>query len=148
MYKQSSANITHQNGFVLLEALVAILIFSVGVLALVGIQALAAKQSTDAKYRTEAALLANKLIGTMWVDNRTTATLKAKYQTCSTSSCAGYAAWLNEVRNALPGVVANSMTAPTVVISNTGVVTVTVYWRTPSQEANERHSYVAIAQIL
>lgn len=147
MHKQPE-KLSSQSGFVLLEALVAILIFSIGVLALVGMQALAAKQSTDAKHRTEAALLANKLIGTMWVDNRTTATLQAKYQTCSTSSCAGYAAWLNEVRNALPGVVANTMTAPTVVISGAGVATITVYWRTPSQDANERHSYVAIAQIL
>lgn len=51
-----------QSGVILLEALLAILIFSLGILALVGLQAAAVKQSADAKYRTEAALLANEVI--------------------------------------------------------------------------------------
>jgi type IV pilus assembly protein PilV len=43
----------------LLEALIAILIFSFGILGLVGLQANAINLSTDAKYRADAALLAN-----------------------------------------------------------------------------------------
>jgi len=45
---------TRQKGATLLEALMGILIFSVGILALVGMQALAIKQMTDAKYRSDA----------------------------------------------------------------------------------------------
>ena len=57
-----------QNGVILIEALIGILIFSIGILALIGMQAAAMKNTTDAKYRSEAAFLANQIIGQMWVD--------------------------------------------------------------------------------
>ena len=63
----------HQAGSMLLEAFIAILIFSMGILAIVGMQASAVKSSADAKYRSEASLLANELIGQMWVSDRTRA---------------------------------------------------------------------------
>lgn len=61
-----------QSGVMLIEALIALLIFSVGVLGIVGLQSTAAKVSGDARYRSEAALLANELIGRMWASNRRT----------------------------------------------------------------------------
>lgn len=141
--------ISGEGGFALLEALLAILIFSIGILAAVGMQAVAIKQSTDARYRTEAALLANKLIGTMWVSDRTTSNLQNLYGTaaCNSTGKTGYTAWLAEVISGLPGVAAGTQTAPTVCVSDQGLVTVTVYWRTPTQEATERHRYIAVAQI-
>lgn len=54
-----------QSGVMLLEALIAILIFSFGVLGIVGLQATAINTVQDAKYRSDAALLANELIGEM-----------------------------------------------------------------------------------
>ena len=51
-----------QDGSALLEALVAILIFSFGVLGLVGILAASVRATNDARYRAEAANLANALI--------------------------------------------------------------------------------------
>lgn len=57
-----------QQGVVLLEALVAILIFSMGVLALVGLQAAMIKNTSDAKYRSEASFIAQQWIGMMWSD--------------------------------------------------------------------------------
>jgi type IV pilus assembly protein PilV len=57
-----------QRGVVLLEALVAILIFSMGVLALVGLQAAMIKNTSDAKYRSEASFIAQQRIGMMWSD--------------------------------------------------------------------------------
>ena len=50
-----------QSGVMLLEALIAILIFSLGVLGIVGMQASAVKASRDAKYRADAGLLAARL---------------------------------------------------------------------------------------
>src|SRR5439155_165247 len=47
-----------QDGVMLLEALIAILIFSIGILAVVGLQAVSIRNVTDAKHRTEAAYLA------------------------------------------------------------------------------------------
>ena len=58
-----------QRGSMLLEALIAILLFSMGILGLMGLQAIALKNTADAKYRTEAAFLANQIIGQMWADN-------------------------------------------------------------------------------
>ena len=52
----------------LIEALLAILIFSIGILAVVGMQSVAIKSVTDSKYRSEAAFLANELIAQMWTD--------------------------------------------------------------------------------
>lgn len=59
---------TCQQGIVLLEALVAILIFSMGVLSLVGLQATMIKNSTNSKYRAEASFIAQQRIGLMWSD--------------------------------------------------------------------------------
>ena len=63
----------------LLEALIAILIFSLGVLALVGLQTVSIRQSSEAGYRAEALMFANEIIGQMWVDNRSFANLSANY---------------------------------------------------------------------
>lgn len=57
-----------QQGVVLLEALIAILIFSLGVLGIVGLQAAMIKNTTDAKYRSEASYIAQQRIGQMWSD--------------------------------------------------------------------------------
>ncbi|MGC2167174.1 MAG: prepilin-type cleavage/methylation domain-containing protein [Gallionella sp.] len=62
-----------QHGVVLLEALVAILIFSMGVLALVGLQAAMMKNTSDSKFRSEASLIAQQRIGMMWADPAKTA---------------------------------------------------------------------------
>ena len=57
-----------QTGVMLLEALIGILIFSIGILALIGMQGAAIRNTTDARYRSEASFLANQIIGQMWVD--------------------------------------------------------------------------------
>lgn len=124
-----------QRGVMLIEALIAILIFSIGILGVVGMQASAVKQSTDARYRAEAAQLVDQLLGQMWTSNRTAASLQAQFNSCG-SSCAGYQAWYNQVRTVLPGVSdgADSDTKPQVVIDNAGIVTITIYWRAPGED--------------
>jgi type IV pilus assembly protein PilV len=131
----------HQSGMILIEALLAILIFSLGILALVGLQATAIKQSADAKYRTEAALLANEIIGQMWVSDRTTAVLQANFNTGGTT----YNNWLARVSGILPGAAANP---PAIAIDAQGIATVTVNWIAPNEPAGTpAHQYIAMAQI-
>ena len=48
-----------QQGVMLLEALVAILIFSIGIVAVMGMQAASIAQVTQAKFRTDASYLAS-----------------------------------------------------------------------------------------
>jgi type IV pilus assembly protein PilV len=57
-----------QQGVVLLEAMIAILIFSLGVLGLVGLQANMVKNTTSSKFRADASYIAQQRIGTMWSD--------------------------------------------------------------------------------
>src|SRR5262249_17411534 len=51
-----------------IEALIAILIFSIGILAIVGMQGVAIKTVTQSKYRSEASFLANEVLSQMWAD--------------------------------------------------------------------------------
>lgn len=57
-----------QQGVVLLEAMIAILIFSVGVLAIVGLQAAMIKNTSDSKFRADASYIAQQRVGQMWAD--------------------------------------------------------------------------------
>ena len=57
-----------EEGVMLIEALIAILIFSIGILAVVGMQATAIKNVTESKSRSEAAFLAEELMAQMWID--------------------------------------------------------------------------------
>jgi type IV pilus assembly protein PilV len=55
-----------QQGVVIIEAMIAILIFSIGVLGIVGMQATMIKNTSESKYRTEASYIAQQQIGTLW----------------------------------------------------------------------------------
>lgn len=57
-----------QKGIVLLEALIAILIFSMGILAIVGLQAAMVKNTTDSKFRADASYIAQQQLARMWAD--------------------------------------------------------------------------------
>jgi len=57
-----------QRGMALIEVLVAVLIFSIGVLAAIGLQATAIHNVTLSKERLDAALVANQQLGKMWTD--------------------------------------------------------------------------------
>jgi type IV pilus assembly protein PilV len=57
-----------EQGVALLEVLIAILIFSIGILAVVGMQVTAINNVNDSKYRSEAAFLTNRLLSQMWTD--------------------------------------------------------------------------------
>jgi type IV pilus assembly protein PilV len=52
-----------QHGVVILEALIALVIFSMGVLALVGLQAAMIKNAGGAKFRADASFIAQQRIG-------------------------------------------------------------------------------------
>lgn len=130
-----------QAGFTLIEGLVAMLIFSIGVLALIGLQVTSIRQSSAAKYRSDASLLANQVIGDMWVTDRVPAQLQANFATGGPR----YAQWLANVQQTLPTAAAS---APTVAVSASGVVTIDVFWKAPNEPAADPvHRYTAIAHI-
>lgn len=65
---------TSLKGMVLLEALIAILLFSMGILALVGLQANMLQNTTASKFRADASYIAQQQIGTMWANPANAAT--------------------------------------------------------------------------
>lgn len=155
--KQRSSNRNRQRGSMLLEGLISILLFSIGILAIVGLQATSIKISGDAKYRSDASLLANQLIGQMWASNRAPMTLQSNF---SSPNGALYTNWSNSVSANLPGVSGVPGTVPnlptvtfttnTHTIAQSSIATITIYWISPSEQQNglPAHKYVAVAEIL
>jgi type IV pilus assembly protein PilV len=84
-----------QSGIMILEALIAILIFSFGILAIVALQAVSVKLAGDAKYRSDASMLAEELLAEMWTSDRVPANMSALFATgadACTAQTAGVAA--------------------------------------------------------
>lgn len=128
-----------QGGAMMLEALIGILIFSTGILALIGMQALAISYASDAKYRADASFLANQVIAEMWV-NRPTMSNYA--YTGSGTVPAEIDGWVTTVETTLPGAAANR---PIITVDPaTGEVSVTVRWRPPNAEAVHNHRSIAL----
>lgn len=67
--KRPAASLHRQGGAYLLEALIGILIFALGVLGIVGLQAASLHTTADSQLRAEAVFAANQLIGQMWTDD-------------------------------------------------------------------------------
>jgi type IV pilus assembly protein PilV len=148
-----------QSGIMLIEALIAILIFSIGILGVVGIQASAIAASRDAKFRTDAGLLANELIGQMWSGNRDGVVLQTNFQGDGNQAGATnvlldgaiYSAWLQRVTDTLPGVLENppqvSVTPGVIGPPKTSsVVDIKVRWKSATESV--AHSYRVIVNII
>ena len=142
-------------GMMLIEALLGILIFSVGILGLVGLQAASMRNATDARYRSEAAYLANQIVGRMWIDRGVANANLPNYvlttaTTCSASATTALQQWLCEVERTLPGITAVAATRPTITVA-TDTVTVTLRWRAAANSAvtdgSDIRRYVLIAKI-
>lgn len=112
-----------QRGVILLEALIAILIFSMGVLAIVGLQAAMIKNTSDSKYRAEASYIAQQRIGAMWSDP---------------DNVASYVETNTDISTLLPS------GTRTVAQSVAGQFTVTVTWQEPGEA---QHNFTTTASI-
>jgi len=146
-----------QSGVFLLEGLIAILIFSLGILGIIGLQAKSLQQVTDAKYRIDAANLADQLVGAMWIDAHATADLTNHYASPDGDK---YQAWEKTVAATLPGVGVDGVPKPAVgVLGDAGdasksQVTIEIYWRNPGDKwsaddpvEKQYHRYVSVSQI-
>jgi type IV pilus assembly protein PilV len=134
-------------GSVLLEALVGLLIFSIGILALVAMQAEAIRNTAEAKYRNDASYLANQIIGRMWADRNNVANyahLVGGTTICSPTGTANTtvaADWLDDVSKTLPNA---GSAKQQIKIGANNLVTVTICWQTGNSAP---HNLVVSAQI-
>jgi len=157
---------TYQSGMALLEALIGILIFSLGILAMVAMQAASVNAVADAQYRIEAVNAANQVLSQMWVnvDRSNTGTIQAsllsfEHQTtgapadCNfsgqTAANAAVTAWLNHLNSGGPSggpLLPGATDTMQQIEIDTGVnnrVTITMCWKAPNDPTPRRHTVVA-----
>ena len=140
-----------QSGSVLLEALVSVVIFSFGMLAMISMQSAAVRNTAEAKYRADASFLANQVIGQMWgvapaalvdfsnVTEANSANCDSNAETDGSAST-----WQETVRDMLPGA---EMARQKIFIAAENLVTVRVCWLDRSSVAGDYHNHVVTAQI-
>ncbi|WP_227817006.1 type IV pilus modification protein PilV [Nitrogeniibacter aestuarii] len=158
-----------QRGIALLEALIAILVFSLGVLGIVSLQASSARAVAEASVRADAAMLANQVIGMMWADATANIGSYAYLSGTSTGSlceapfAAGAAAastptgnlatWLGSssepgsVLGTLPG---GQARIQIIGAGSTNIATVTVCWQSADPQSASgftMHNYETVSQI-
>jgi type IV pilus assembly protein PilV len=160
-----------QGGMFLLEALIAILVFSFGILGLIAMGSTAIASQADAQYRSDAATFANEIASKIALNVDLSApplsiqnSLQAfAHQPVVADGFCGFAGaastspivlgWVDEVRGAAAGVAglpgATSLSQSIVVDTsqaNYSVVTVTVCWIPPSS-GGQPHRQVLISYV-
>ena len=133
-----------QTGSVILEALISILIFSIGILALVGMQATAISNVADTKYRSMAGFLANQIVGTLRanspnITNASNVMVASPAPSFACNPCdsangnAYTQAW------AASGVAAELPNGTASIAINGAQVTVTIGWQPPRAAVPHQH---------
>jgi len=114
----------NQHGVILLEALIAVLIFSFGIIALIGLQAAMIKNTSGSQYRAEAIFIAQQRMGLLWADP-TNLTLYEEDQA--------------NISTLLPG------GKRTVIVTPPSEVRIIINWQQPGETVT--HSYTTNARI-
>ncbi|HEX7636120.1 MAG TPA: type IV pilus modification protein PilV [Noviherbaspirillum sp.] len=127
----SSAPCKQEDGTSLIEVLVALLIFSLGFLGLAALQARAVQFSTSAEDRSRAALMANELVSSMWIQQSTSLP--------SEQIDAWKARLGNRAVSGLPHAVGD-ISAP----DSNGTVTITITWHKSTEPDSKYLTQVAI----
>lgn len=140
---------SRQAGVSLLEALIAILLFSFGILGIIALQASSIVAVGDSNARAQAALLGEQILGRMWTDS---AQLNAYALNTISNSCGvgsnastnpSVTAWLADLALALP---MTGSLRQGIEISQDRVVTVVVCWQGPKDI--EPHRFTIATQII
>jgi type IV pilus assembly protein PilV len=150
-----------QQGVFLLEALIGIIIFSIGILTMIALQTTAISVQADSQYRIEAANLADRMMGTIALNvNRTSAaTVQASlanfaHRTTGTncnysgadSADANVTAWTTAINTTATTRLPGSSAAMQQILVNTGTfnqVSITVCWQSPADAVPRRHTLVS-----
>lgn len=147
-----------QQGIFLLEALIAILIFSLGILAMIALQGTAITAQSDAMYRTEAANVVSKMIGqiNLGVDRTNSATLQTSLNnyihlptgnctatTCTFTGTASADTAVAEFTTAAQRLPGATGTMQQVAVGANNTVTITVGWRINANAPYRWHQIIA-----
>lgn len=119
--KTNFREIKKQSGMLLIEAMIAVLIFSFGLLGLIGLQAVATQSTTNSEERARATMLANDIVSVMWVKKSLNPTTEID-------------TWKALVADSTKSGL-NNATGDVSVAAN--VATITVTWKSPSKKSTE-----------
>ncbi len=129
-------------GSALVESLLALVVFSVGLIGLLVLLSAAMKESGNAALRSEASLLAADLVARMWNGDRSPQALQARFGDPGQGE---YRDWLQRVQSSLPGITA-AANQPQLDIADDRRITLTLRWQAPGDRlAHELvvHSVIA-----
>jgi type IV pilus assembly protein PilV len=145
--RMSSVGKRHKGmaGFALIEVMIAVLLFAIGILGLVGLQASMTQAQSESKVRADAANLIDELATVMWgeLGQQAQIALLADFSTAGCSGNTACNAWLTKLGKTLPGGTLTSLAFNDVADTwdiNHGMVTVTLSWALPN---GSPHQYVA-----
>lgn len=88
-----------QAGSALLEGLISIFLFSIGVVSVMGLQGVMLRDTADSRFRVDAAFLADQLVGRMWAD---VAHLSSYSADDSVTTYEPLADWIEQAQTQLP----------------------------------------------
>ncbi|MDR3429823.1 prepilin-type N-terminal cleavage/methylation domain-containing protein [Silvimonas sp.] len=130
-------SVNSQAGFLLIEVLIAILIFSIGLLGLVAAVTAASRNSTESEDRGRAALWANEIVAQMWTTNSVTLspTTISNWQTALSLSTATNTSNTNTGLGPLP----NGLGTVTADAANAKAV-ISVTWQEPKATATSTYT--------
>ena len=113
-----------QKGFFVVEAIVAIFVFVVGILGVLKVQTDSIAATSESYYRIQAAFFAENIVGQMTLDKNNIASY-------ADGSSEEYKLWLEQLNKALPK---SDLNLPEIKVQDVGttkLVDVIIYWQKP-----------------
>ena len=131
----------------ILEVLVSIVIFAIGVLGIVGLQAVTAKTGIDARFRTEAAALSDELVARAQSSGNIS-TIQTDFVGANATGGTEYLSWYNNrlilAGSGLPGAQATvTFPAPFTFPGAGTLMAVEISWLAPGSDGRSSHTTVA-----
>ncbi len=116
-----------EKGFFVLEVMIAMLVFGVGILGLLHVYTASIANNGDAQNRVTAAYLAQNIIGQMILD-------KGNLENYTKGEGEAYEAWKEDVNNSLLGGADNPPEITIEEVDGVKKATIKIYWKTTNNE--------------
>jgi type IV pilus assembly protein PilV len=140
--------VRQQGGFALLEGLITVVIFSIGIIGLVSIQAALLKQNQQSGMRAQASYFAEEIIGLASVDPNNAACyiINSGTATCSSTTAQSDASdWNTRAKAQLPSASTTGHLPTVSYNSTTGIFSVTLNWKRTDE--TDWHQFVSTTVI-
>jgi len=130
----------------MIEVLIGMLLFAIGILGLVGLQAKAIQSTAEARYRSEASFLANQLLAILWID-RANLSQYAHFPASTNCNPSGVpsvltsqptselAKWFSNLEKSIPGALAGQQQ---ITVHADNSVDITLCWKAPQDSSWRR----------